>query len=435
MIVLPHGKRSFWKELKTFCDSRAGSHQVEGTVREIISAVRDRGDTAVLEYTKRFDSADLKPLAMKVPPASLAVAADSLPPAKRKALRQAIRCVRDFHKKTLPRSWKATNPHGARVGERFYPIRRVGLYIPGGQVPLVSTVIMSVVLADIAGVPEVAVCTPPQKNGQIDTSLLAALHLCGVREVYKAGGVQAIAAMAHGTRTIPAVDKVFGPGNAYVMEAKRQLFGVVGIDLLPGPSEVLVVGDETANPAYMAADILAQAEHGTGKEKVYLIVPDPSTLEQVAGEIKVQLEGLSHREAAGKVIESNFMAIVAESKEAVAEIANFIAPEHMELQVTPDKQRYYLDNITTAGAILLGHHTPTVLGDFTAGPSHTLPTDRTGRFFSGMQVSDFMRRSSVVQYDRPSAQKAWPTVKAFSQMEQLDAHGKSLGLRVGKSLD
>lgn len=434
MIVLSHGKKNFWRELKAFCDSRAGRHQVEGAVREIIAAVRDRGDAAVLEFTKRFDGADLSPRNIRVPLKSLEAAANSLPATKRKALTQAIRCVRDFHKKTLPRSWKAANPHGAQVGERFYPIRRVGLYIPGGQVPLVSTVIMSAVLANIAGVPEIAVCTPPQKNGQVDSSLLAALYLCGVREVYKVGGVQAIAAMAHGTKTIPAVDKIFGPGNAYVMEAKRQLFGVVGMDLLPGPSEVLVVGDETAKPAYMAADILAQAEHGTGKEKVYLIVPNRATLDQVVDEIEIQLQSLSHREAVEKVLQTNFLVVIAEAQEAVAEVANFIAPEHMELQVSTARQRYYLDNITTAGAILLGHETPTVLGDFTAGPSHTLPTDRTGRFFSGMQVSDFMRRSSIVQYDRSSAEKAWPTVRAFSLMEQLDAHGKSLGIRVGKDL-
>lgn len=434
MQLLEFRQPDFWPRLRTACPSFRASADVAETVKTIIADIESRGDKAVLAYTERFDGARLEAAAQRVPAAELAAAGKSLKPAERSAIRSAIACVRDFNKKTRPKNWQAKNPHGASVGERFYAIRRVGLYVPGGQVPLVSSVVMSAVLAKIAGCPEIVVCTPPQKDGSVNSALLAALHLAGVTEVYKVGGVQAIAAMAIGTETIPAVDKIFGPGNAYVMEAKRALFGTVGIDLLPGPSEVLVVADKSASAANIAADLLAQAEHGTTKEKVYLIVPSKRVYEQVEKEIAAQAESLSHREKALYVLEHRAVAIVTASAKAIAEVANYIAPEHMELQVEPQLQKTLLETVTTAGAILLGHDTPTVLGDFTAGPSHTLPTDRTGHFFGGMQVIDFMRRSSFVRYDKRSAAKAWPTVRAFSRMEQLDAHGKSLAIRLGETL-
>lgn len=434
MKLLDYRQADFWAQLRSACPSFRASAAVAQTVKTIIEAIEQRGDAAVLEYTERFDGARLSAEGQRVSQAELDAAAKTLSAEERKAIREAIACVRDFNRKTRPRNWQAKNPHGATVGEHFYPIERVGLYVPGGQVPLVSSVVMSAVLAKIAGCPQIVVCTPPQKDGKVSPALLAALKLVGVSEVYKVGGVQAIAAMALGTLTIPAVDKIFGPGNAYVMEAKRALFGVVGIDLLPGPSEVLVVADKSANPAYLAADLLAQAEHGTTKEKVYLIVPGKGAYNQVEKEIAKQAPSLSHRDKALHVLEHSSVAIITTRAADIAAVANYIAPEHMELQVEPALQKTLLGSITTAGAVLLGHETPTVLGDFTAGPSHTLPTDRTGRFFGGMQVIDFMRRSSIVRYDKRSAQKAWPTVRAFARMEQLDAHGKSLGIRLGEAL-
>lgn len=432
MKLLEYRSADFWPQLQAACPSFTAATDVADTVKTIIADIQKHGDKAVLEYTRKFDGANLTPEGQRVSKEELAAAAKALKPAERRAIREAIACVRDFNQKTRPRDWQAKNPHGATVGEKFYPITRVGLYVPGGQVPLVSSVVMSAVLAKIARCPQIVVCTPPRKDGSVDPSLLAALHLAGVSEVYKIGGVQAIAAMGLGTATLPAVDKVFGPGNAYVMEAKRALFGTVGIDLLPGPSEVLVIADASAKPAYLAADLLAQAEHGTTKEKVYLIVPNKRLYAQVEKEITRQAETLSHRDKALEVLENRSVAVIASAPKAIAEIANYIAPEHMELQVEPALQKTLLKTITTAGAILLGEDTPTVLGDFTAGPSHTLPTDRTGRFFGGMQVIDFMRRSSLVRYDQKSIAKAWPTVREFARMEQLDAHGNSLALRLSE---
>ncbi len=408
----------------------ATASDVTTAVTEILADIRSRGHAALLELTEGFDGARLRAEELRVPEADLEAAVADLSAEQRSAIDGAIGSVRDFHDKTVPRDWTDTNPHGATVGERFYPIRNVGLYIPGGQVPLVSTVIMTATPAVVAGCPRIAACTPPRADGSVDPGLLAAFHLCGISEVYKLGGVQAIGALAYGSATVPAVDKLFGPGNAYVMEAKRQLYGTVGVDLLPGPSEVLVIADETANPAWVVADLLAQAEHGTQKEKLFFITTSDEMLAAVETEIARQVPARSHANAIQSVLDNRTLAIVASDLECAAAAANIIAPEHMELQVAEDKLPFMLDSITTAGAILLGHATPTVLGDFAAGPSHTLPTDTTARFSSGIQVSDFMRRSSVVKYNDNANRQAWPLVKAFAAMEQLDAHGESLRLRV-----
>ncbi len=406
------------------------SSDVSQTVSDILSAIRSKGDHAVLEFTAKFDKVRLKASELKVDPAEIKASIKTLTPARRKAIRASIAGVKDFHKKTLPKAWRAKNPDGATVGENFYPIETAGLYIPGGQVPLVSTVIMTAIPAKLAGVPNLIVCTPPQADGSVDPGLLAALHLCGITEVYKVGGVQAVGAMAYGTKTIPRVDKLFGPGNAFVMEAKRQLFGQVGIDLLPGPSEVLIVADSSAKPAYVAADLLAQAEHGTGKEKVYLVSTSDTLIKKVDAELLKQTETLSHAEQIRYVLKNHYTVVKAANLDQAADAANLIAAEHLELHVSPKQEQRMVKRITTAGAILIGENTPTVLGDFIAGPSHTLPTDRTGRFFSGLQVWDFMRRTSIVKYDNRSAAKAWPVVKAFGEMERLDAHSRSLQLRV-----
>ena len=430
MKVLEYKKPGFKKKLQAACDAFKTSPDLVKIVSGILSDIHSRGDQAVLEYTAKYDKAVLKAKGQQVTEKELSEALKRLPREDKRAIQESIKCVKDFHKKTRPKAWRDKNPHGALVGELFFPIHRVGLYVPGGQVPLVSSVIMSAVLAKVAGVPEVIVCTPPRADGSVDPSLLAALTLCGITKVYKVGGVQAMGAMAYGTKTVPAVDKIFGPGNAFVMEAKRQLFGVVGVDLLPGPSEVMVLADGTANPNYVAADLLAQAEHGTGKEKIYLSVVGQTFLARVTKAIEKQIDALQHNAAIRKVLEKNFVVIVVAKSDQMIEVANFVAPEHLELQVSPKAQNKFLKQITTAGAILVGHDTPTALGDFTAGPSHTLPTDRTGRFSGGMQVIDFMRRTSMVRYDSKSVKKAWPVVKAFSQMEKLDAHGRSVEIRV-----
>ncbi|MCC5839617.1 MAG: histidinol dehydrogenase [Opitutales bacterium] len=430
MKELDFTSNGFFKKLERFISERTRDIAVEEAVRAILADVRTRGDAAVLEYTHRFDGLELKAKQLRVDAAEMAAAARAFSPAQRRSIREAINCVRAFHKEGLPRSWMGRNPHGARYGERWYPIGRVGIYIPAGSVPLVSTVVMTTTLARLAGVPEIAVFTPPNReDGKISAQMRAVLHLCGITEVYSIGGAQAIGAMAYGTRTIPAVCKVMGPGNAYVAEAQRQVFGDVGVDLLPGPSEALAIADASANPRYLAADLLAQAEHGTGKEKIYYVFTDPAQAAAVQTEMAAQLPALSHRAAIERVLAGNTLFIRVPDLEAAAAVANFIAPEHLELHVEKTAIKKLVETIRTAGAILCGHDTPTVVGDFTAGPSHTLPTNRTGRYFSGLKITDFLRRSSIVEYDRRALARARPVVEAFAALESLDAHNRSLTIR------
>lgn len=429
MRVIQSASKTFESEIAAFCRGATVPKEIHDTVAAIIADVRHRGDEAVGYYAAKFDGAKLRARDFRVKPADIAAAAKRLPAADFKSLKAAHDAIVDFNEKTVPKNWLGKNLHGAAVGENFYPIRRVGLYIPGGEVPLVSTVLMTATLAKIAGCPEIAVFTPSNASGKVSDSVLAALHLVGIEEVYCVGGVQAIAAAAYGTLSIPPVDKIFGPGNAYVIEAKRQVFGTVGVDSLPGPSEVMVVVDDTADLAFAAADLLAQAEHGSGREKVYLVASDAAILEAVRAELTTQLKFVTRAEKITKVLATGFVGIVAKSADDIARVANYVAPEHLELMVKETLQKTLLKTITTAGAIMLGEHTPTAVGDFTAGPSHTLPTGGAGRFFSGLRVADFLRRTSVIKYDKASIKKAAPVVAAFAAMEKLDAHGRSVKIR------
>ena len=422
MKILDYKSATFAEDLKKACESVALSPEIVSAVDSVIAAVRERGDAAVRELTKKFDGADVADTA--VSEAEMRAAAKLVSASDKKAMREAIASVKAYHLHTKPKNWRAKNPHGATIGENFYPINRVGIYIPGGSAPLVSTVVMTVTLAKIAGCPEICVCTPPARDGSVNPHILCAIGLLGVREIRKIGGAQAIAAMGVGTQTIKPVDKLFGPGNAFVIEAKRRLFGEVGCDLLPGPSEVLVVADASANPRYIAADLLSQAEHGSGKEKIFLVCTSKKVVEAVRRQIEKLAPELSRAEKLKKIIADGCYVALVPNLDAAAEVANYVAPEHMELQIaSPEK---LAGKITTAGAILAGEFTPTVLGDFTAGPSHTLPTGRTGRFSGGLQLADFMRRSSFVKYDRKSIAKARDVVVAFGKMESLDAHYGSL---------
>jgi histidinol dehydrogenase len=429
MRTLHHASKTFAADLAEFCRAAIVPHEITTAVASILADVRQRGDEAVVYYAAKFDGAKLRARDLRVNPAELASAAKRLPLAERRALTAARDAIVAFNRRGQPEDWMARNPHGAMVGEKFDPIRRVGLYVPGGQVPLVSTVLMTVTLAKIAGCREVAVFTPSNAEGKIADGLLAALHLLEVDEVYRVGGVQAIGAMAYGTTTIHPVDKIFGPGNAYTCEAMRQVFGVVGVNGLPGPSEVMIVADETARPNYAAADLLAQAEHGSGREKVYLLGTSAKVLNAIQVELNTQLQLITRSEKTQRVLDQGFLAVEVSSLAQAAAIANYVAPEHIELLVTPTAAKKLTKAITTAGAIMIGNDTPTALGDFTAGPSHVLPTGRAGRFFSGMRVADFYRRTSVIEYDRKSVRKAEPIVAAFAAMERLDAHGRSVRIR------
>lgn len=422
MKILEYKSATFAEELKKACESASLPQEAKDAVASVIADVRANGDRAVLAYTKKFDGVELKSL--KVSEEEMKAAAKKVSAADKRAMREAIASVKAYHLHTKPKNWRARNPQGAKIGENFYPIRRVGLYIPGGSAPLVSTVVMTATLAKIAGCPEICVCTPPAKDGSVNPHILCVLGILGVREIYKIGGAQAIAAMGVGTESVAPVEKLFGPGNAYVIEAKRQLFGNVGVDLLPGPSEVLIVADAKANPRYIAADLLSQAEHGSGKEKIFLVCTSKKVVEAARKQIEILSASLSRAEKLKKIIADGCYVALVPNLAAAVEVANYVAPEHMELQVEqPEK---LVPQITTAGAILVGEYTPTVLGDFTAGPSHTLPTGRTGRFSGGLQLVDFMRRSSYVEYDKKSIARAKDVVVAFGKMESLDAHYSSL---------
>jgi len=427
--VLTYNNRTFASQLRAFADPGSTSATVSTSVAAILADVRQRGDEAIVEYVARFDRARLTPTDFRVPEAELQASVARLPAADRRAIRAALAAVMAFNRRSLPKGWTARNLHGARVGERHFPLQRVGIYVPGGQVPLVSTVLMTVPLAKIAGCPEIAAFTPSNAEGKVSEHLLAALALAGVREVYRIGGVQAVAAMAYGTATIRPVDKVFGPGNAYVCEAKRQVFGTIGVDSLPGPSEVMVIADDSAVPHYAAADLLAQAEHGSGREKIYLVAPSRRVIARIAAEVEEQLKTLPRADRIRPVLAEGFLAVVVRSLDDAVKVANQVAPEHLELLVRPDAQVRLTRSITTAGAIMRGNFTPTAVGDFAAGPSHVLPTGGAGRFLSGLRVADFMRRTSILAYDRRSLRKAAPVVAAFAAMEQLAAHGRSVAIR------
>jgi histidinol dehydrogenase len=426
---LATSSKSFRSELAAFCQDAAVPKEISDAVATILADVRSRGDEAVSYYAAKFDGAKLRGRDFPVKAAELKAGFDRIGAAERKAMEAAHESIVAFNRRSLPKGWTAKNPQGAKVGEVHHPIRRVGLYVPGGEVPLVSTVLMTVTLARLAGCPEVAVFTPSSPQGKLADGMLAALHQVGVEEVYRVGGVQAVGAMAYGTDTIRAVDKVFGPGNAYVCEAKRQVFGTVGVDSLPGPSEVMVIADDSANVSFAAADLLAQAEHGSGREKIYLVGMSAAVVEAIVAEVQTQLGQLPRAEKIRKVLAQGFLAITAASLDDVADVANYVAPEHLELLVKPGAAKTLVKTITTAGAILIGPHTPTALGDFVAGPSHVLPTGRAGRFFSGLRVADFMRRTSLVEYDAKSVKKAEPIVSAFAAMERLEGHGRSVRIR------
>ncbi len=429
MRTLHHASKTFAEELAIFCRGTLVPKEISDSVAAILADVRVRGDEAVSYYAAKFDGAKLRAREFRVPAADIANAMKRLPAGEMKALNAARENILAFNKRGLPEDWMARNKHGAQVGEKFDPIRRVGLYVPGGEVPLVSTVLMTVTLAKIAKCPEIAVFTPSNADGKVADGMLAALGLLGVEEIYRVGGVQAIGAMAFGTTTIAPVDKIYGPGNAYVCEAKRQVFGVVGVDSLPGPSEVMVIADESANASFVAADLLAQAEHGSGREKIYLVSPSADMIAAIGSEIRTQLQLLSRSEKTQRVLEHGFLAVQVQSLAQAAAVANYVAPEHLELIVQEPMVKKLTTAITTAGAIMIGNHTPTALGDFTAGPSHVLPTGRAGRFFSGLRVADFIRRTSLIRYDRGSVKKAEPVVAAFAAMEKLDAHGRSVRIR------
>ena len=430
MNVLRHRDPDFARRLAALAQSSSLFDPViEQRTRALIEAVQARGDAALLELTKKFDGADLTAAQLAVTQAEVLAASVQVDPAFRRTLQFAARNIERFSKRSLRRGWSGRNAQGARVGEKFDPFERVGIYVPGGTAPLVSTVLMTVLLARVAGCPEIVVCTPCGKDGTINPGMLLAARMAGATEIYRVGGAQAVAAMALGTATIRPVQKIYGPGNAYVVAAKRLLVGRVAIDLLPGPSELLVLADDTANPRFVAADLLAQAEHGSGHERVWLVTPSARLLTAVRRELKRQLPGCARREFIEKAFaHAGWLIQVKHLAQGIA-LANMLAPEHCEIHAA--NARAVSREIRTAGAIFLGSWSPTVLGDYVAGPSHTLPTGGAGRSFAGLTVDQFQRRTSVVEYDRTALRRSVEAVRGFADVEGLDAHGRSAAIRFG----
>ncbi len=428
MKVIRHSDSDFEQRIAELTEkSSLFDPQIEQRTQTILNAVQARGDDALLEFTERFDGAKLTAEQLRVTQAELMSASLKADESLRAAVAEAEANVAMFARKSRRKNWQAHNSHRALVGEKFDPFQRVGIYIPGGTAPLVSTCIMTITLAKAAGCPEIVVCTPCGKDGSINAALLFAARAAGATEIYRVGGAQATAAMAYGTKTIRRVQKIFGPGNAYVSMAKRLLFGRVAIDLLAGPSDVLVLADDSAEPKFIAADLLAQAEHGSGHEHIWLVTTSGKILKAVEREIARQLPKLVRREFIQRVLENYTWLLQVKDIPAAVALTNRIAPEHCE--VMTKHARKISDGIVTAGAIFLGPWSPTVLGDYVAGPSHVLPTDGAGASFAGLTVDQFQRRTSVVEYNRAGLKKALPAVRKFAEMEGLGAHGASAEVR------
>jgi histidinol dehydrogenase len=400
----------------------------EAAVTRILKDVRTRGDAALQDWTKRLDSLDLKPAPVST--ALIQSALDSISPAQRDALEKAAARVEAFHKKQPLTSW-FTNELGGTVGQIIRPIQRVGLYVPGGTAPLPSTVLMSAIPAKVAGVKEIVVITPPNRefaNAEVPINpiILAACAVAGVDEVYAIGGAQAIAALAYGTETIRPVDKIFGPGNLFVTLAKRQVYGVVGIDGLAGPTETVVIADDSANPAWVAADLLAQAEHDLLASAI-LLTPSQTLIQKVQAEVANQIEQRSRADIIVASLENRGGAVLTRDLAEAVDLANEYAPEHLALSVTEPWR--WAEKVNNAGGIFMGEHSFEVLGDYLAGPSHVMPTGGSARFASPLNVWDFVKIVSLVALDDKTAQVVGPIAATLAQSEGLDAHANAALLR------
>ncbi|MBW7957383.1 MAG: histidinol dehydrogenase [Deltaproteobacteria bacterium] len=398
---------------------------VEAAVKDIIASVRGRGDKSLIEYTKRFDRADIGGR-IEVSRAEIKKAARSVPKKELELLELAASRIKAFHELQKENSWFTTNPDGTILGSRVAPLEHVGIYVPGGKAAYPSTVLMNAIPARVAGVGEVVMTTPPGKDG-INPLVLAAADIAGVDRVFRAGGAQAIAALAYGTETVPKVDKITGPGNIYVATAKRLVFGAVDIDMIAGPSEILIINDGGGDPSWIAMDLLSQAEHDELASSI-LVTTSRRMAKAVSDEVGKELKKLKRKEIARASIERYGVIIIAKGLSEAAEISNGIAPEHLELFV--ERPFELLGSIKNAGAVFLGSYTPEAAGDYMAGPNHTLPTGGTARFSSPLGVYDFVKRMSVVSFSRSSFGKLGASVKRFADLEGLEAHGRSAAMRL-----
>lgn len=397
---------------------------IEDVVAGIIKNVIERKDEAVLDYCEKFDGVKLENL--QVTEAEIEEAYKAMDAEFVRILETAAENIRNFHKRQVRNSFIISETNGVVMGQKVIPVEKVGLYVPGGTAAYPSTVLMDSIPAKIAGCGEIVMVTPPGKDGKVNPVILTAAKIAGVDKIFKVGGAQAVAALAYGTESIPKVDKIVGPGNAYVAEAKKQVFGIVSIDMIAGPSEILVVADNTCNPKYVAADLLSQAEHDKMASAV-LVTDDMDFAKAVSGELERQIPMLPRNEIARASIDSNGKIIVADDIKCVIDIANEIAPEHLELCV--DDPFDYLDSIKHAGSIFMGKYCPEALGDYFAGPNHTLPTSGTARFSSPLSVDDFVKKTQYTYYTKEALSKVADDIAYFAEKEGLSAHAKSATIR------
>ncbi|MDO8427406.1 MAG: histidinol dehydrogenase [Deltaproteobacteria bacterium] len=429
MRIVESKDKSFAQTLSAVLQrGESDTSTVEVSVKAILDDVRARGDKAVIEYTKRFDRVDVKG-ALQVKEKEFNSALKAIPKKDLSIIELASERIESFHKNQLQNSWFITEPDGTILGSRVTPLERAGIYVPGGKAAYPSTVLMNAVPAKVAGVDTVVMTTPPNKDG-VNPYVLAAAKVAGVDRVFKAGGAQAIGALAYGTESIPKVDKITGPGNIYVATAKRLVFGIVDIDMIAGPSEILIINDGTGEPSWMAIDLLSQAEHDELASSI-LITTSKKTAKAVAAEVERLLKKLKRRGIAGASIDKYGLIIIAGDLKEAAEISNRIAPEHLELFV--ERPFELLGLIRNAGAVFLGKDTPEAAGDYLAGPNHTLPTGGTARFSSPLGVWDFIKRTSVIGFSQRGIDSLGRDIKRFAEIEGLEAHGKSVEARLKRN--
>src|SRR5580658_8373186 len=425
--------RSSTSEFKRFLDAiiarRGGdddSSRVDAAVADIIADVRKRGDAALIDYTEKFDRVKLTPKTLRVSSKELRDALAQMQKDERRALELAARRIAAFHKKTVEKPFSFTDSLGMRLGQMVRPLDRVGIYVPGGMGAYPSTVLMNAIPACVAGVREIVMVSPPSAESD-RPEVMAAAAIAGVDEFYRVGGAHAVAALAYGTSSIAAVDKIVGPGNAYVQAAKRMVYGVVDIDKMAGPSEVLVIADDSAHPAWVAADLIAQAEHGSGDESAVMLTTSQKLAAAVAEAIMVALADLPRARAVEGVLEKRGALVVVRDLEEAFELANLIGPEHLELEIRNPAR--WLPKINAAGAVFLGPLSPAPLGDYLAGPNHVLPTGGSARFASPLGAYDFLKRTSIIQASPNALRKLGPTVARLARMEGFEGHARAMEAR------
>lgn len=410
-------------ELAEFLHRPAVDPKADETARRVLADIRAEGDAAVERYTREFNGVDLKASEFAVPAKTRREAGDAVSPEFKMAVTEILARVTRFAKAGMRQNWMIPAPKGGVLGEQFTPIRRVGVYVPGGAAPLASTVLMTVPLAKAAGVPEIVVCTPSDKEGRVDAHLLHAAEAAGATEVYRVGGIQAIGAMAYGTATIRKVDKIVGPGGPYVTAAKRLTYGMVDLDMVAGPSEIAVLADETADVRSVAADLLSQLEHGSGHEKALLVTSSERVAKGVAAEMERACAAAPRREFIERAAEKGALIVVADNPDRGMDLINAFAPEHFELALAEAAR--WLPRVKNAGAIFVGRWTPESAGDFVAGPSHVLPTGGTAASFSGLTAESFRKRTSIVSFTRADLQDALPLIEMMGKVEGLGEHSRA----------